>query len=75
MVMIDASKLDDLAWGFHYHAESTIELEELEKRGWASIEHILEIRQQISYYIAMWEDTYRDMDELLIEMRKKEMSE
>ena len=75
MVFIDPNDIDDLAYNFHYHGDSTIGLEDLEKRGLGSIEHILAIRQQISYYIAMWEDTYKDMDELLIEMRRKEMSE
>ena len=75
MVFFDPNDLDELAFNFHYHGERTIGLEDLEKRGLATIEHLVAFREQISNYIAMWRDTYRDMGELLIEMRRKEMSE
>lgn len=75
MVFIDPNDLDDLAWGFHYHSDSTIGLEDLEKRGWATKEHIFTIMQQVGNYISMWEDVLEDMENLRIQLKEKEMSE
>jgi|DEB0MinimDraft_6_1074348.scaffolds.fasta_scaffold01964_1 hypothetical protein len=75
MVTIDASSLDDMAYNFHYHGDSTIGLEDLEKRGWATKEHIFAIMQQVGNYIAMWEDTLEDMENLRIQLKEKEMRE
>ena len=75
MVFIEPNDLDDMAYAFHYHSDSTIGLEDLEKRGWATKEHIFAIMQQVGYYISMWEDTLEDMENLRIQLKKKEMVE
>lgn len=75
MVTIDASTLDDMAYNFHYHGEGPITLEDLEKRGWATEDHLLEIMSQVNAYLAMWEDTYKDMERIQQELEKKRVSE
>ena len=79
MVFIDPCALDEMAYNFHYHGDFTIKLEDLEKRGWATKEHILAIMNQVSCYISMWEETLADMENLLHdahnELEEKEMSE
>ena len=75
MAFFDPNTLDDLAYAFHYHSDSTIGLEDLEKRGWATKEHIFAIMQQVGNYITMWEDTLDDMENLRIQLKEKEMSE
>ena len=75
MVYIDPNNLDDMAYNFHYHGASTIGLEDLEKRGWATKEHISAIMQQVGNYIGMWEDVLEDMENLRIQLKEKEMSE
>lgn len=75
MVFIDPNDIDDLAYNFHYHGDSTIGLEDLEKRGWATKEYILAIINQVSCYISMWEDTLEDMERLQQELEKRRVSE
>ena len=75
MAFIDPCALDDMAYAFHYHSASTIGLEDLEHRGWATKEHILAIMKQVGDYIAMWEETLEDMENLRIQLKEKEMSE
>ena len=71
MVFIDPNDIDDLAYNFHYHGDRPITLEDLEKRGWATEDHLLEIMNQVSCYISMWEDTLEDMERLQQEIRNK----
>tara|TARA_R100001510_G_C7643286_1_gene200821 strand:+ start:1639 stop:1866 length:228 start_codon:yes stop_codon:yes gene_type:complete len=75
MKPIDSSTLTDLAYNFHYHGAGTISLEDLEKRGWATKEHIAEIMKQVNAYIGMWEDTLMNIHDALNELRDREMSE
>ena len=75
MAYIDPNNLDDLAYNFHFHSDSTIGLEDLEKRGWATQEHIFAIMQRVGNYIAMWEDTLEDMENLRILLKEREMRE
>ena len=75
MTPIDSSTLTDLAYDFHYHGAGTISLEDLEKRGWATKEHIFAIMQEVGNYIGMWEDMLEDMENLRIQLKEKEMSE
>jgi len=75
MVYIDPNNLDDMAYNFHYHGAGTISLEDLEKRGWATKEHIAEIMKQVNAYIGMWEDTLMNIHDALNELRDREMSE
>jgi len=75
MTPIDSSTLTDLAYNFHYHGAGTISLEDLEKRGWATKEHIAEIMKQVNAYIGMWEDTLMNIHDALNELRDREMSE
>ena len=69
MKPIDSSTLTDLAYNFHYHGAGTISLEDLEKRGWATKEHIAEIMKQVNAYIGMWEDTLMNIHDALNELR------
>ena len=75
MVFIDPCALDEMAYNFHYHGDFTIKLEDLEKRGWATKEHIAEIMKQVNAYIGMWEDTLMNIHDALNELRDREMSE
>ena len=76
---VDAQSLSSAAWElahkFHYLSDSTIGLEDLEKRGWATKEHIFDIMQHAGILIAMWEDTLEDLENLRIQLKEKEMSE
>lgn len=75
MTPIDNNTLTKMAYHFHYHGDSTIGLEDLEERGWATKEHIAEIMKQVNVYIGMWEDLLEDMENLRIQLKEKEMSE
>ena len=75
MVSIDPNNLDDLAYNAHYWGAGNITLEDLEKRGWATEDHLLELMNKVNAYLSMWEDTYKDMERIQQELEKKRVSE
>ena len=75
MVYIDPNNLDDLAYNAHYWGAGNITLEDLEKRGWATEDHLLELMTKVNAYLSMWEDTYKDMERIQQELEKRRVSE
>ena len=75
MVFFDPNDLDDLAWNCHYFGAGNITLEDLEKRGWATEDHLLELMSQVNAYLSMWEDTYKDMERIQQELEKKRVNQ
>ena len=75
MVFIDPNNFDELAFNCHHFGAGNITLEDLEKRGWATEDHLLELMSMVNGYLAMWEDTYKDMERLQQELQNRRMSE
>tara|TARA_B100001094_G_scaffold325704_1_gene380514 strand:- start:671 stop:916 length:246 start_codon:yes stop_codon:yes gene_type:complete len=74
----DGSGVIEMAYCF-YHDEGDCKIELnlafLEEEGWASIEPIQEILNQIDGHIRMWQATQSKVHDALNELKEKEMSE
>ena len=75
MSPIDYNTLSKLAINAHLFGCGPIMLEDLAMRDWDTEEHILELKSKVNGYLAMWEDTYKDMERIQQELEKKRVNQ